>query len=225
MSTIQERLFALRDEGNAAFVAKLVPTVDRARILGVRTPALRALAKELAGTEEATAFLDTPEHAYLEEEHLHAFLLERIKGFDACIEQVERFLPHVDNWATCDSMSPKAFRRHEPELLEHIQAWLEAPWPYTVRFGIKMLMEHFLGGAFRPEQLQKVSVIESTEYYVNMMRAWYFATALAKQPESCLPLLEEGRLDRWTHNKTIQKAVESSRIPDPTKQYLKTLRK
>ena len=225
MTEIQRRLFELRDEKNAAFVAKLIPTIPTETILGVRTPALRKLAKELWRSGEGEPFLDTLPHAYFEENGLHSFFLAEIRDFEACLAAVERFLPFVDNWATCDGLSPKAFCKHPQELMEHILLWLGSERPYTVRFGIKMLMDHFLEEDFSPEQLELVSVIESDEYYVNMMRAWYFATALAKQPEHTLPLLEDGRLDRWTHTKTIQKAVESYRIDEALKRRLKTLRK
>ncbi len=223
-ATIRERLFALGDEKNAAFVAKLIPTVPAETILGARTPALRKLAKELSKTVDPAAFMDALPHAYFEENSLHAFLLEQIRDFDDCISAVERFLPFVENWATCDSMSPPVFRRHREELLEHVRRWIRSDRPYTVRFGIKMLMDHFLDGDFAPEYPELVSVIRSDEYYVNMIRAWYFATALAKQWDSALPYLEQRRLDRWTHNKTIQKAVESSRISEEQKSLLRSLR-
>lgn len=224
MTEIQERLFTLRDEKNAAFVAKLVPNIPAETILGVRTPALRKLAKELYKTTDVAAFMDALPHAYFEENGLHAFFLEQIKDFDACMAGVEYFLPYVDNWATCDSMSPPVFKKHRAALLEHVRRWLGSERPYTVRFGVKMLMDHFLDGDYQPEYLESVSVIQSEEYYVNMMRAWYFATALAKQWDSAVLFLMERRLDLWTHNKTIQKAVESRRIPEERKQLLRTLR-
>ena len=225
MTEIQERLFALRDEKNAAFVARLIPTLERETILGARTPALRKLAKELRCSDAAEAFLRVLPHETFEENGLHAFLLEQIRDFDRCMAETERFLPYVDNWATCDSFSPKVFKKHRPELLEHIRRWLVSEWPYTVRFGVGMLMAHFLDEDFMPEALELVSLIESEEYYVNMMRAWFFATALAKQYEATLPYLEEGRLDCWTHNKTIQKAVESYRIGAEQKAKLRALKR
>jgi 3-methyladenine DNA glycosylase AlkD len=190
----------------------------------VRTPALRTLAKELRGSREAEAFLDELPHAYYEENCLHAFLLEQLRDFDACMAAVERFLPFVDNWAVCDQMNPPVFRKNRAALMEHVRSWLASGETYTVRFGIKMLMNHFLDGDFKPEYLKIVSVIESNEYYVNMMRAWYFATALAKQWESTLPLLEEKRLDSWTLRRTIQKALESNRISPERKELLRGLR-
>ena len=225
LEEIRERLFALRDEKNAAFVAKLIPTIPADSILGVRTPALRKLAKELGKSCDMAAFLDTLPHAYFEENGLHAFLLAQIRDFDACLAAVERFLPFVDNWASCDSMSPPVFKRHRAELLSHVRAWLASPHPYTVRFGIKMLMEHFLETDYQPEILGMVSQIRSQEYYVNMMRAWFFATALVKQYTDTVCVLENRLLDRWTHNKTIQKAVESYRIAENKKVYLKSLRR
>ena len=224
-SEIQTRLFALRDEKNAAFVAKLIPNISPENILGVRTPALRKLAKELWKSGDPAPFMAALPHAYFEENGLHAFFLEQIKDFDACLAELERFLPWVDNWATCDSMSPPVFRKHRAALLPHIRRWLASGQTYTTRYGVKLLMDHFLDGDFRPEYLHMVSVIESEEYYVNTMRAWYFATALAKQWDSTLPLLAERRLDAWTHNKTIQKAVESYRISPERKTLLRGLRR
>ena len=225
MTGIRERLFALREPGYADFTAKLIPNVPWETILGVRTPALRALAKELRGTDEAAAFLDELPHAYFEENCLHAFLLEQIKDYDVCMAALERFLPYVDNWAVCDQMSPPVFKKHRAELPKRVKVWLSSGETYSVRFGIKMLMSHFLDQDFRPEYLEQVAIIDSEEYYVNMMRAWYFATALAKQWDSTLPLLRERRLDLWTHNRTIQKAVESCRISEERKELLRGLRR
>lgn len=224
MNEIQNRLFALREPGYAAFTAKLLPNLPAETVLGVRTPALRALAKELRGTAEAAAFLDELPHAYFEENCLHAFLLEEIRDYEACMAALERFLPYVDNWAVCDQMNPPVFKKHRAELLEHGKAWLASGETYSVRFGIKMLMNHFLEEDFRSEYLEQVAIIDTNEYYVNMMRAWYFATALTKQWESTLPLLRERRLDPWTHGRTIQKAVESRRISEERKELLRALR-
>ena len=224
-SEIQTRLFALRDEKNAAFVAKLIPNISPENILGVRTPALRKLAKELWKSGDPAPFMAALPHAYFEENGLHAFFLEQIRDFDACLAAVEGFLPWVDNWATCDSMSPPVFRKHRAALLPHIRRWLASGQTYTTRYGVKLLMDHFLDGDFRPEYLEMVSVIESEEYYVNMMIAWYFATALAKQYDSVLPYLKEKKLSLFTHNKTIQKAVESYRITLNQKNYLRRLRR
>lgn len=225
MDAITQALFRLRDEGYRAFQAKLIPTVDPSRIIGVRTPALRTLAKELAGSAEAEAFLAALPHTYFDENQLHAFLVSGMRDYEACLAAVERFLPHVDNWASCDQMSPKVFRKHRRELLEPIRRWLASGQTYSVRFGLKMLMEHYLDGDFDGAYPAMAAALRSEEYYVRMMQAWYFATALAKQYEAVLPYLEKGALDPWTHNKAIQKAIESCRIPNAQKDYLRTLRR
>lgn len=225
MTPIQTQLFSLQDSGYRDFHAKLIPTVSLDRIIGVRTPALRKLAKSFAKTPEAAAFLRELPHTYYEENNLHGFILETFRDFDRLIAELDRFLPYVDNWATCDTMSPKLFRTHHEALLPHIRRWLEAPDVYTVRFAVGTLMTHYLDDAFSPEYLALAASIQSEEYYINMMIAWYFATALAKQYDAVLPYLTEHRLSPWIHNKTIQKAVESRRIPEGTKQYLRTLRR
>ena len=223
--SVTERLLALRDPDYAAFAAKLVPTIPPERVLGVRIPQLRALARELYGTPEAEDFLTRLPHGLQEENHLHALLLERRKDFGQCLAEVERFLPYVDNWAVCDTLRPKAFARRRAELLPHVFRWLDSGETYTVRFGLGMLMANYLDDAFEPRFLDRAAEIRSDEYYVNMMIAWYFATALAKQYDAALPFLEQGRLERWTHNKTIQKAVESYRVSDEHKAALRLLRK
>lgn len=222
--SIRETLLSLRDEKFAAFQARLIPNVAPERIIGVRTPALRKLAKTLRGSGEAEEFLKALPHDFFEENNLHAFLLCEMKDFDACVQAVEDFLPYVDNWATCDQMSPGVFRKNKQALLPHIRRWIASEQCYTRRFGIGMLMSHFLDEDFREEYLSLVSDIRSEEYYVNMMIAWYFATALAKQYEAALPYLENRRLDPWVHNKAIQKALESFRVSDGHKTYLKTLK-
>lgn len=221
---IRARLFALQDEGYRAFHSRLMPTVPPETVIGVRVPALRRLAKRLAGTPQAEAFLQELPHTYYEENNLHAFLLESIRDYDAALAATEKFLPYIDNWATCDSFCPKVFAKHKEELLPVLRRWMASDHPYTVRYGMEMLMRYYLDEDFRPEHLAWAAAVHSGEYYINMMRAWYFATALAKQPEAALPWLTERRLDVWTHNKTIQKAVESSRIPAETKAFLRTLR-
>ena len=224
MTELQERLFALRDEGYRDFSAKLLPTVDKGRIIGIRTPVLRRFAREFSKEPEAADFLRALPHAYFEEDGLHAFLIEAIRDYGACIEALDAFLPHIDNWATCDSLSPACFKKNHDKLIHDALRWMESEKLYTVRFGIGVLMAHFLDGDFRPEYLERVAAIETEEYYLRMMQAWYFATALAKQYEAAIPYLEQRRLDPWTHNKAIQKAVESYRISDEQKAYLKTLR-
>ena len=221
---IRARLFALQDEGYRDFHSRLMPTVPPETVIGVRVPALRRLAKRLAGTPQAEAFLQELPHIYYEENNLHAFLLESIRDYDAALAATEKFLPYIDNWATCDSFCPKVFAKHKEDLLPVLRRWMASDHPYTVRYGMEMLMRYYLDEDFRPEHLAWAAAVHSGEYYINMMRAWYFATALAKQPEAALPWLTARRLDVWTHNKTIQKAVESSRIPAETKAFLRTLR-
>ena len=225
MTPLQEQLFALRDEGYRDFSSKLIPSVLPERVIGVRTPALRAFAKDFAKTPEAADFLRALPHFYLEENNLHAFLIERIRDYDACVAALDAFLPYVDNWATCDLMSPKALGRDRARLIGDVRRWMASGQLYTVRFGIGLLMAHFLEEDFRPETLDAVAAIETEEYYLRMMQAWYFATALAKQYDAAVCYLEQGALDPWTHNKAIQKAVESYRITAEQKEYLKSLRK
>ena len=221
---IVAELFRLRDADYAQMQKKIIPTVEEGRIIGVRTPALRALAKNLYGDRETEAFLSNLPHPYFDEDQLHAFVISLEKDFDRCMTWVEAFLPYVDNWATCDQLSPKVFRKEPDQLLAHIHEWIHSDRTYTVRFGVGMLMQHFLGDNFRTEYASTVARLRSDEYYVNMMRAWYFATALAKQYDAVLPCLEEKRLDVWTHNKAIQKALESYRITSEQKDYLRTLK-
>ncbi|MGX8699272.1 MAG: DNA alkylation repair protein [bacterium] len=221
---IRERLFSLRDEEYRAFQGKLLPTVPQERLIGVRTPALRALAKELGKREDIGLFLAALPHTFFDENQLHAFLISEIKAYPACLAAVEAFLPGIDNWATCDQLSPKAFRRNRAALLEPVRRWLASGETYTIRFGIKCLMEHYLDEDFDPVLPALVASVRSEEYYVRMMVAWYFATALAKQYEAALPYLEARRLDPWTHSKTIQKAIESYRIPPERKATLRGLK-
>ena len=221
---ILEKLFALQDNTYQAFQRKLVPTISPDTIIGVRTPMLRKLAKELAGTPEAENFLRSLPHTYYEENNLHAFLIEKIRDYDTALIETGKFLPYIDNWATCDCFCPKIFAKHKEELLGSIRQWLHSDQVYTVRYAMGMLMRYYLDEEFRPEYLAWVAGVHSEEYYLNMMRAWYFATALAKQPDAALPWIKEQRLDVWTHNKTIQKAVESFRISPEMKQQLRKLR-
>ncbi len=224
MTDIQSRLFALQDEKYGDFQAKLMPTVDKRKIIGVRTPALRALAKELRGSAAAEEFLLALPHRYYEEDNLHAFLIEYIKDFDTCIAALDRFLPFVDNWATCDSMNPKCLQSHPEKLLKKVELWLCSNHTYTIRYGIGVLMRYFLDKRFDANFARRVAAVKSDEYYVNMMRAWYFATALAKQYEQILPFIENRALDNWTHAKAIQKAIESYRITPAQKEYLRKLK-
>ena len=221
---IKEALYAMRDEKYAAFQAKLIPGMDPTHMIGVRTPALRSFAKELCKDPDVNKFLTDLPHDTFDENQLHAFILSEEKDFERCVTSVETFLPYVDNWATCDQLSPKAFKKHPDELLPYIRSWIKSDHVYTVRFAIGMLMQYFLDDRFSTEYADMAASIRSDEYYINMMIAWYFATALAKQYSSILPYIEEKRLGTWTHNKAIQKAVESYRITPEQKEYLKTLK-
>ena len=221
---IRAELFRLQDIKYRDFQSRLIPTRDSESMIGVRTPELRRLAKQTGKRTDVSTFLDALPHSYFDENQLHAFIISDMKDYAACLERVDSFLPFVDNWATCDQMSPRIFKKHRTELSEPILCWIRSDQTYTIRFGIKMLMEHFLDEDFSPEYPELVAGIRSGEYYVNMMIAWYFATALAKQYETVLPFIEEQRLDAWTHNKTIQKAVESYRITPAQKDYLKRLK-
>lgn len=221
---IREKLFALQDAKYRDFQCRLIPTADPATVIGVRTPDLRRLAREVSKTPDAAAFLKILPHKYFEENNLHAFLIEQIKYYGQTVAALDAFLPYVDNWATCDQMQPKVFKKHLPELQEKIKEWVSSGHTYTVRFGVNMLMGHYLDEHFDPAYLRLVADIRSEEYYVNMMIAWFFATALAKQYEAALPFIERRCLDTWTHNKAIQKAIESCRISDEQKAYLRTLK-
>ena len=224
MELITNMLWERADSGYRDFQAKLIPSLPKESIIGVRTPALRALAKELKGSELAASFLQELPHAYYDENQLHAILLSSSKDYEECRELLERFLPYVDNWATCDILSPKVLRQRPEATLEAIQRWLGSTHSYTVRFGMEMLMSYYLDALFEPRFLAWVAADRSEEYYVRMMVAWFFATALAKQYEATLPYLEQGLLPKWTHKKTIQKACESYRITAEQKLYLRSLR-
>ena len=224
LDEIKEALFASQDEQYRDFQSKLIPTVAPEAIIGVRTPAIRKLAKQFAKDDAVQEFLNALPHAYFDENQLHAFIIAETKDFGQCVEEVNRFLPFVDNWATCDQLSPKIFKKHRQELLPHIEKWIASDAAYTVRFAVGMLMEHFLDEEFAEKYPDMVGAVRSEEYYVNMMVAWYFATALAKQYDAVLPYIEEKRLAPWTHNKAIQKAVESRRITPEQKAYLKSLK-
>ena len=224
LDEIRNELFKMQDIVYRDFNSKLIPTVDKSLFIGVRTPELRKYAKQLAKREDIEEFLHSLPHKYFDENQLHAFIVSEIKDFKSCVDKVNEFLPYVDNWATCDQLSPKVFKKYHKELITYIKEWLESDKVYTVRFGIGMLMEHFLDEDFDIIYTETVSNIRSDEYYVNMMIAWYFATALVKRYESVLPFIENRRLDIWTHNKAIQKAVESYRISTERKTYLKELK-
>ncbi|MEE1014349.1 MAG: DNA alkylation repair protein [Clostridia bacterium] len=224
MQQIQKELFAMQDIGYKEFHQRLVPTLNPDVIIGVRTPHLRAFAKKFSKTPEHATFLKELPHVYYEENNLHAYLIEQIKDYETALKETERFLPWIDNWATCDTFLPKTFKKHKHQLLPTAKQWLQSEHTYTVRYGIGVLMHLFLNEDFSPEYLKLVAAIKSEEYYINMMIAWYFATAFVKQYDAAIPFLTEHRLPVWVHNKTIQKAVESYRISAEIKLYLKTLK-
>ncbi len=221
---IQAELFKLQDKDYRAFQIKLLPTVQPDSVIGVRTPELRRLAKVFVRSGAAEHFLSDLPHKYFDENQLQAFMLSELKDYEECVVKVAAFLPYVDNWATCDQMTPQVFKKHRRELLDWIRKWLAASDVYAQRFAIKMLMDHFLDEDFDLSYLEMTAQVRSEEYYVNMMIAWYFATALAKQYEAALPFLEGKRLAVWTHNKAIQKAIESRRITPAQKAYLRQLK-
>lgn len=223
ISDIQSHLFSFQDKGYLEFNSSLIPNVDKSSMIGVRIPILRQYAKQLAKTD-TNEFLHSLPHKYFDENQLHSILISNIKDFDSCIDEISRFLPFIDNWATCDILSPKILKKHHEALLPYIMLWIKSDKTYTVRFAISMLMSHFLEEDFDIKFLDIVSNIRSKEYYINMMIAWYFATALAKQYEATIPYIENHRLDIWTNNKTIQKSIESYRISQEQKAYLKTLK-
>ena len=222
--SLPDSLFALQDLTYKEFQCGLMPTVDPDTVIGVRTPALRKLAKDFAKAPETAEFLQTLPHRYYEENNLHGLLISAMRDYDGAVAALHAFLPYVDNWATCDLIRPKVFQKHLPELLEKIEVWLSSDRTYTIRFGLEMLMTYYLDDAFCPEYLELAAGVRSGEYYANMMIAWYFATALAKKYDAALPYLRECRLDPWTHNKAIQKAIESYRVTDEQKAYLRTLK-
>lgn len=220
----QELLFQLQDKGYRDFQSKLIPTIPVETIIGVRIPAIRKLAKEYGKDPESVEFLKQLPHTYYDENILHALLVAEIKDYEVCVKEVEHFLPYVDNWAVCDIFSPKVFRKNKDKLIDKIREWTASGQPYTCRFGMEMLMTHFLDEDFRVEYLEIPAAVHSGEYYVNMMIAWFYATALAKKWDATIGYIEDQRLDTWTHNKTIQKARESYRITPEQKEYLKTLK-
>lgn len=222
--SLTNKLFELQDPGYRDFQAKLMPTIDKNNIIGVRIPELRKLARQVAGTNEARDFLSLLPHRYYDENNLHAFIIGLSRNFDEALLLTNQFLPYIDNWATCDSFTPKVFSRHPDELLAAVSDWIASNHTYTVRYAIRMLMAFFLDERFKPEYAQMVAAVKSDEYYIKMMIAWYFATALAKQYNSVIKYLTDNLLDDWCHNKAIQKAIESYRISDEQKAFLRTLK-
>ena len=222
--TVSERLSELGSDKYRDFQSKLVPNIPKETILGVKTPDMRKIAKDLRGTNEAEVFLTELPHKYYEENLVHFFLIAMIRDFDECAKAVETFLPYVNCWPVCDQSSPKVFARNHEKLLPLIRKWIGSDHVYTVRFGIRMLMNEFLGEDFRPEYLDWVAEIPGEDYYIRMMVAWYFATALAKQYDNSVIYIEDHRLEPWTHKKAIQKAIESYRVSDVHKEHLKSFR-
>lgn len=221
---IKRRLFELQDEKYREFHSKLMPETDPGSVIGVRTPQLRKLGKELADMPEVQQFMEQLPHEYYEENNLQGFVIEGIRDYEECIRRLEEFLLYIDNWATCDMISPKVFERNREDLIVHVKSWLQSSHTYTIRFGIRMLMKHYLDDNCAENSLEMVSSVRSEEYYVNMMIGWFFAEALTKQYDRTLPYIEERKLDIWTHNKAIQKARESRRVPEEHKEYLNTLK-
>ena len=224
LTKLQKQLFELQDLKYRDFHSKLMPETDKETVIGIRTPVLRKFAKEFAGTSEAEAFLRQLPHRYYEENNLHMMLITGIKDYEKCMEEIQRFLPCIDNWATCDYPAPKCFARHKDQVLEEAKRWISSGETYVIRYGIGMLMRLFLDEDFSSEYLEMAAAVQSQEYYVNMMLAWYFATALAKQWDATVPSIEHHKLPDWVHRKTIQKAVESYRITPEQKEYLKGFR-
>ena len=222
---INEELFKLQDKEYRNMQIKIIPNVNPDTIIGVRTPELRNLAKRLFKDNNYVEFINDLPHKYFDENQLHAFIISMIKDYNECLDSFNKFLPYIDNWATCDQQSPKAFLKHPNELLIEIKKWIKSKDTYTIRFGVSMLMRNYLDDNFKPEYLEMVSKIKSCEYYVNMMIAWFFATALAKQYDSTIPYIENNKLDTWVHNKTIQKSIESFRITQEHKDYLRSLKR
>ncbi|SDA48235.1 3-methyladenine DNA glycosylase AlkD [Lachnospiraceae bacterium G11] len=222
--SVYERLLAVKDPEYREFQAKLVPNIDPATIIGVRTPDMRNIAKEVAKSKERDAFLQELPHKYYEENLVHFFVIAQIKDFDECVKAVEEFLPYVDCWPVSDQASPKSFKKNHNNLLPYIKKWIASDHVYTARFGIRMLMNEFLGNEFKDEYAQMVAEKKGEDYYLKMMVAWYFATALAKNYDETVKYIEERRLDEWVHKKAIQKAVESFRVTDEHKEYLKSFR-
>ena len=224
LTKLQKQLFELQDLKYRDFHSKLMPETDKETVIGIRTPVLRKFAREFAGTSEAEAFLRQLPHRYYEENNLHMMLITGIKDYEKCMEEIQRFLPCIDNWATCDYPAPKCFARHKDQVLEEAKRWISSGETYVIRYGIGMLMRLFLDEDFSSEYLEMAAAVQSQEYYVNMMIAWYFATALAKQWDATVPYIEQHKLSDWVHRKTVQKAVESYRITPEQKEYLKGFR-
>ena len=225
IDAIRNSLFDMQDKAYRDFHSRLVPNIDKNTIVGVRTPLLRKYAKKLSKEQNICLFLQDVPHKYYEENNIHGFIIQNIKDFDECINMLEKFLPYIDNWATCDMLRPGVFKNNTERLYQYILKWIKSDKPYTVRFAIGMLNSYYLDEYFKKEHLELVSCVKSQDFYVKMMISWYFSTALAKQYDAAISFIEGNALDKWTHNKAVQKAVESLRITDDKKMYLKTLKK
>lgn len=225
MENIIKELYKMQDKKYRDIQVKTIPNIDSNSIIGVRTPELRSFAKKLIKEDNYKEFLEELPHKYFEENQLHSFIISEIKDYDICISYINKFLPYINNWATCDQLSPKVFKKNKEKLIKEIKVWIKSKEVYTIRFGIGMLMSYFLDEDFNESYLETISKIKSKEYYINMMIAWYYATALAKQYDSTIKYLENNKLDIWVHNKTIQKAIESYRITDSQKEYLRNLKR
>ncbi len=221
---VEEELFKLQDKKYQALQINIVPNVDKEKIIGVRVPEIRKLAKKYKDDDSVNIFLKELPHKYYDENLLHGLIISEIKDYDRCIEEVENFLPYVDNWAVCDTMSPKVFMKNKDKLIIKIKKWIKSSKLYTCRFGIRMLMNHFLKDDYKKEYLELPATVHSDEYYLKMMIAWFYATALAYRWDDTIKYLDEKKLDKWTHNKTIQKAIESYRITDSQKEYLRKIK-
>jgi hypothetical protein len=224
VNNIIRDLYNLQDKKYKELQSKILPTLDPNTIIGVRTPDLKKYAKTLFKENNYQDFINSLPHKYYEENQLHMFIISKIKDYDECLKRFNEFLPYVDNWSTCDQSSPKVFKKNSDKLINEIKVWIKSKETYTIRFGISMLMRVYLDKDFDKKYLEMVSKIKSKEYYVNMMIAWYFATALAKQYDATIPYIENKKLDKWVHNKSIQKALESYRVSDSHKEYLRSLK-
>ena len=220
MDSIKEKLFKLQDKKYQELQSKIIPNIDSSTIIGVRTPEIKKLAKEVV-KGDYKPFLEELPHKYYDENQLHAFIISEIKNYDECIKYINAFLPYINNWATCDTLIPKVFKKNTDKLIIEVKKWIKSKDTYTIRYGIGTLMRFYLNDEFKEDYLELVSKIKSNEYYVNMMIAWFFATGLAKQYNSTIKYIENNKLDTWVHNKTIQKAIESYRITDKQKDYLR----
>lgn len=222
---MQKILFEMQDTGYREFHLKLIPGTDPETVIGVRVPQLRKLAKKLYSDGEYEEFLSSLPHRYYDENMLHALVINQMRDFDEVSFHLDRFFPFVDNWAVCDSLKPRAFAGNKERLPAYIDGLLQSEHTYTVRFGLLMLMTHFLKEDFNPGILSRAADAGNGEYYTDMMKAWFFATALAVQWDEAVKYIEGNVLEQWVHNKAIQKSIESRRVTEEHKEYLRTMRR